>query len=76
MIFGMKKEEIDLKSVLEIKFAKYDQITSGPPFSLLATEGDDKGCWNWKWSRIRGSRMIFPECLLGPVIFHFSTSLG
>ena len=35
----MKKEEIDLRSVLEMKLAKHDEITSGPPFRLLTTEG-------------------------------------
>lgn len=76
-MFGMQKEEIDLRSVLEIKLAKHDQITSGPPFRLLATQGDDdKRCWNWKWSRIRGSSMMLPKSLLGPVLFHFSISLS
>lgn len=32
VVFGMKKEETDLISVLETKLAKHDQVTSGPLF--------------------------------------------
>lgn len=38
-MFSMKKKEIDLTRILEIKLAKHDQITSGPPFRLLTTRG-------------------------------------
>lgn len=71
MAFGKKRYGVDLRSVLVMTLAKDDQITSGPPFSILATEKDDKGSWNWKGSRIRRGRMC---CLSAFWDKHFSIS--
>lgn len=75
VVFGMKKEEIDLRSVLEIKIGQTWSNYIWVSLQILGYKGDAKGCWNWNWSRRKGSRMMLPECLLRPVLFHFSISL-
>lgn len=44
LVFGIKKEDTDLKNVSVVNLAKHDQIIPGPLFRVLAAKEDDKGC--------------------------------